>query len=304
MTNDSKFSVDFGLSAKAEVSGKVPDTVMGRMGNALADTLSPFTEGLGLVGDAIRAHRITQVIRRAEATRQLLDSAGRQITGAPLKFIAPWAEAVSLEEENSELNSMWEHLLANASTAYEGRYNGYIDILKRMSSDEARLLNELCRHGTIDPVFEIEREWLRRITGDLKPLLEGLPDVETPIHPLGDDDSISIIHVGELDKVFNHDWQNPRRVALFSYPIFKRMTDRSIKISGKQYYYAPGITGPTFFAHQNLIREGLLYRDTTELTIDRQQTSHVCTVWFLQATEIGVDLVKTCNILKPPLPQS
>lgn len=295
-------AVEVALSAKAELTGNIPEHAVGRLAHALADALSPLTEGLGLVGDALRTHRTALVIKRAENTHKLLRSAGRTVRGAPLKFIAPWAEAASIEEDNSELNTMWEHLLANASTSYEVRYNNYVDILKRMSTEEAKFINSLCAFGQMDVTFELDREWLNHVKGSLRPILEGMVPIEIKTPPLpefSDVNQMASIHLDnrEATKMFDHEWHSPRIVALFTFPTFQILPDR-IESSGFQYYYRPGLT-ENIYAHQNLIREGLLYKDTTEVDIIWMGHPAKCKVWFLQATEIGVDLVRVCNTVLP-----
>lgn len=290
---ESNFPIKLDVSATAEISGRVPDEVMGRLANALTDLLSPLTEGLGLVGDSIRAHRENQAIKRTLAARQLIDQSGLQISGAPLKFIASWAEAVSIEDENSELNDMWERLLANSSVGYEHRFLSYVEILKSMSGDEARFLKRLCRDGDLEVYYDIKRDWIDHIVGDVEALFSTLP-VEWRKYHSQLNDIIAWTDTEKIDTVFEHDWKNPRIIVLFQYPQAQQKADGTVKIHNGTYHYRPGTT-ENIFVHRNLVRQGLAYEATILAKVNFLGQDFEVPVWFLQATEIGIDLVRTCS---------
>lgn len=281
--------IDVGL--KAELTGSVPEKEMGRLANALGDALSPFTEGLGLVGDSIRAHRATQTIKRTIEAQQLINAHNLNVHGAPLKFISQWAESSSLEDDNNtELNSMWSHLLANASTAYDNRHLLYVNILKNMSGKAARLLNDICQHGEIETVYELDRDWLHHIKGDLAPLLEAL-EISWRSNATVPGQHVCLVNT---QPIFEHIWHDARMVLQFSYPSFQKTETGDVIASGDQYHYRPGIT-EDIYCHKSLVREGLLYEGDTEVDLEIFGKKAKSKVWLLQATEIGIDLVRNCS---------
>lgn len=151
MSDDEKIddpkSVSVDLSAKAEASvkaeikGEMPTSVMGRLGNALADVVSPLTEGMGLVGDNIRMHREDLAAKRVQGALEKINAQGLEITPPPLKFMIPYLEKVSIEDEDDPtLNELWEGLLVTASTECENAHPSYIQILSELNSHDAQFL--------------------------------------------------------------------------------------------------------------------------------------------------------------------
>jgi hypothetical protein len=260
---------------------------------ALSGALAPLTDDpTSFVGGSIRAQRTRQVIRRAENARALIAAAGLTITGAPLKFIVPWAEAASIEDESDEdLNGMWERLLANASVSFEHRYLSYIEVLRGMSAPEAHLLNELCHSGSVEVYYDIKREWIGHIVGDAEAVLSQL---EIQWRPSAAPNTDAFADPVNVEVVFGHDWREARLVTLFQYPQAHRRADGSIEVHNGAYHYRPGTTDD-IFVHKNLIRRGLAYEAIINAEVTFLDKPYEVPVWFLQATEIGIDLVRSCK---------
>jgi hypothetical protein len=184
---------------------------------------------------------------------------------------------------------MWEKLLANASVSFEQRYLGYVELLKGMSGDEARLLNELCRHGDVEVYYDIHKEWIDHIVGDTETLLAGLEIEWLPSA------GATFTHPKNLDLVFEHDWKEARLITLFEYPQAHRRSDGTLQTpTGTYYHYRPGTT-EDIFVHKNLVRKGLAYEATVRAKVNFLDQEYTVSVWFLQATEIGIDFVRTCT---------
>jgi len=66
-----------------------------------------------------------------------------ELKPAPPKFLVPFAEKSSRENEDSDLISLWAHLLATASSDYHSRYATYVEILSEIGSDDAKLLSAI-----------------------------------------------------------------------------------------------------------------------------------------------------------------
>ena len=121
---------------------------------AARDTFSSHTESLGLLGDNVRYFRARSAIRNFERTRKLAEEAGLNLTVPPLKFLIPYIEQGSLEDErNPVLQEMWAKLLLAAGSSYEDAQVRFVRILSEMSDLEAKLLQHLC-----DPFESNDRE--------------------------------------------------------------------------------------------------------------------------------------------------
>jgi len=63
----------------------------------------------------------------------------------PLKFLVPFFEQASLEEEDdSVIIDIWAKLLADAGREFSSRHMIFLRLVKEITSQEARLLNDLC----------------------------------------------------------------------------------------------------------------------------------------------------------------
>jgi hypothetical protein len=137
-------SVDIGLKAALEVKAEVPKESVGRGFDALVDIIRPFTEACGLRADQIRLQRADVAYEIAEKAKQTAELQGLDLTPPPTKFLVPFLEHASLEDQDAELHFRWAALLLSASTHYDARQLTFIDIMSRLSSQELLLLEEVC----------------------------------------------------------------------------------------------------------------------------------------------------------------
>jgi hypothetical protein len=146
MTNDNQNSVKIDLGAKvsAELRAEVPRESVGRTLDALVDLIRPFTEARGLKADNIRLQRAELAYKIAKITHEMAQAEKVELRPPPLKFMVPFLERASVEDNDEELHSRWAALLLSASTHYEARHLTFMDILTRVSSDELRLLEDVC----------------------------------------------------------------------------------------------------------------------------------------------------------------
>jgi hypothetical protein len=147
----SGLSVDIAAKATLEVKAEIPKESAGRALDALVDIIRPFTEARGLRADQIRLQRAEiayEIVKKAKATAELekLD-----LKPPSAKFLVPFLEHASLEDQDKELHSRWASLLLSASTHYESRHLTFIDLLSRMSSQELNLLEEVCLTDKVFP---------------------------------------------------------------------------------------------------------------------------------------------------------
>ena len=149
----------------------------------MLDLLGPAAKELGAtLGDHVRYFRwrsAVWIMKRAKATAE---SRGEKLGSAPLKFLVPFLEKASLEEEGSTLSEKWAELLANAATGYDGNYSKYIDMLAKLDGEDCEILEEIFR--SIPSIFyfgagnfsqptwvdEIEPKGLQKVTGIIGPM--------------------------------------------------------------------------------------------------------------------------------------
>lgn len=140
-----------GLPVKAEVK---LDATVGERGaekviDAAADTFSLPTEALGLLGDAVRWARVEVAAKITRRAKSIADENGLKLVAPPLKFLVPFYERASTEDENDEtLMEMWAHLLVSAGTEYQDKSLRYSSILSQLTSKQAVLLDQLIRRNS------------------------------------------------------------------------------------------------------------------------------------------------------------
>lgn len=107
----------------------------------LSKLLGPAATEVGLAwGDSLRAWRAQRQIR-------LLDELERMTEGKDIKPVAPRLffpilEAASIEADD-DMQSRWAALLANETTNTNSVHPSFIEILKQMAPEDARLLDKL-----------------------------------------------------------------------------------------------------------------------------------------------------------------
>lgn len=144
--DESKLPVKVELSAKAalEIKGEVPKESMGRLVDALADAIRPWTEQRGLRADQIRLQREDVLLEIAQKARHRL--ALEHVEAKPLsaKLLIPFLEKASLEDRDVALRDAWASLLVSATKTEKARHLTFVDILSRISSEELKLLERVC----------------------------------------------------------------------------------------------------------------------------------------------------------------
>jgi hypothetical protein len=140
----SRVNVDLTAKASLEVKAEVPKESAGRTLDALVDIVRPFTEGRGLKADRIRLQRAEIAYEIAKIARNTAELEHLELTPPPTKFMVPFLEKASLEDEDTELHCRWAALLLSASTHYEAQHLTFMDMLTRLSSEELTLLEEVC----------------------------------------------------------------------------------------------------------------------------------------------------------------
>ena len=137
-------SVDVGLKASLEVKAEIPKEETGRLVAALVDVIRPFTEKRGLRADLIRLQREDVALEIVKKALQRARIEQLTLNPIPTKLLIPFLEKASLEDTDIEMQDYWVALLLSASTSYHATQLTYTDILSRLSSQELKLLEEVC----------------------------------------------------------------------------------------------------------------------------------------------------------------
>lgn len=132
------------ISVKAEVSANIPDESVAAGTNALLDIISPFTHGMGAIGDCLKYYREDLLVRHLTRARDTAERHGIEISPPKPKFLVEYVEQVSLEDtESPDLQQMWANLLLRSSDIEPENGLIYIDILKKLTGEQAVVLQEL-----------------------------------------------------------------------------------------------------------------------------------------------------------------
>jgi hypothetical protein len=118
----------------------------------LKAVLGPPAKELGdLWKDRVSARRFRNLVQIAAKAKEQLEAAGLTPKEVPLAIIHPLLQSASVEEEE-DLQKRWAALLANACAgAPESQMlRSFVDILKQLSSPEAKFLDRAYRE-TLDP---------------------------------------------------------------------------------------------------------------------------------------------------------
>jgi len=160
----SKPKISAKATAKAELVAKatyerkhlttevVPPDVTRAKAGAWLDVISPITQWAGLKGDQLKYKRELLRVQQdetlnliVELARKKLASLGKEISVVPHKFLVPFLERASLEDEQSELCERWADLLVSAATTYDPSMVRFSAVLAEIGPAEVNLLHRLVR---------------------------------------------------------------------------------------------------------------------------------------------------------------
>jgi hypothetical protein len=144
--SEGKLPLKFELGAKASlgIRGEIPKASMGRLVDSLTDIIRPWTEKRGLRADQIRLQREDVAIEIAQKARRRLALEKIEPKALSTKLLIPFLERASLEDDDVPLRDAWASLLVSATKTEQARHLTFIDILSRISSQELRLIEEVC----------------------------------------------------------------------------------------------------------------------------------------------------------------
>jgi len=142
--------VSTALSLKYErsVTEQIPEDVTRARSAAWLDLLSPLTEWAGLRGDELRHRRQLLRVQQEERLAEIVEQAHKKIAAVgprqiPLKFLVPFLEQASIEEDSPELKNMWSSLLASAAEDYSSQHIHFVSIISRLSARQAEIFRKI-----------------------------------------------------------------------------------------------------------------------------------------------------------------
>jgi hypothetical protein len=134
--------------AGLNVNVTVPDDVTRDTMGFARRILGPLAEIGDLFSDKVRLIRYKSAVKTLNRAAEIAKEGGLKPEEIPIKFLIPFIEDCSLEQEDSPLIEQWASLLASASKGFDPLHVAIKDVLKNISSKEAKLLETL--GSTID----------------------------------------------------------------------------------------------------------------------------------------------------------
>jgi hypothetical protein len=126
----------------------VPADVTRDTANFVKRILGPLAEIGNLFSEKVRFLRWKSAAKTLNRAAEIVKEMGISPREIPIKFLVPFIEDASLEEEESLLIEQWASLLASASEGFASLHVAIKDVLKNISSKEAMLIERL--GATID----------------------------------------------------------------------------------------------------------------------------------------------------------
>jgi hypothetical protein len=126
-----------------KINLKVPEDVTRDTVTFARRILGPLAEIGDLFSDKVRFLRFKSAAKTLNRAAEIAKEQGISPKAIPMKFLVPFIEDCSLEEEDSPFIEQWATLLASASQAFDPLHVAIKDVLKHISSKEAELIAAL-----------------------------------------------------------------------------------------------------------------------------------------------------------------
>jgi hypothetical protein len=118
-----------------------------RLVHALADFVSPVTQGLGAIGDSVevyRIHRRLSAIAALERAKELIEQEGKKPHPVSPKILTPWLEGASSEDLHGDnIIELWARILAASPEQFDSSIVAFIDVCRHIGPKEATLIPKL-----------------------------------------------------------------------------------------------------------------------------------------------------------------
>lgn len=134
-------------SSPVSIRAEIPEDSSRRIVDAVIDLFSPVTEIAGALGDRVRAYRTESALRVFRRAKILAEENDLRLSAPPLKFLLPFIEKCSMEDDTPSLPEMWARLLVSASSEFKPEMIIFADIISKITSVEARILRSIAEEG-------------------------------------------------------------------------------------------------------------------------------------------------------------
>jgi hypothetical protein len=94
------------------------------------------------MGVVARYYRYKLAAKMFQKTERMLREAGISPHAVPPRLFLPIVENASVQDDD-DLHTLWAALLANAATSADSVHPSYIEVLRQLTPNDAKLLNEL-----------------------------------------------------------------------------------------------------------------------------------------------------------------
>ena len=118
--------------------------------------LGPVAEAGELLSDKVRFYRwksSLKIIKKAEEVARKNKISPKEV---PLKFLVPFLEKSSLEEEDSDMASQWANLLTSAISNPKEADIPLIDILSKLGSKEVKILEGMISRDRVMAMLDYD----------------------------------------------------------------------------------------------------------------------------------------------------
>ncbi len=105
--------------------------------------LGPVAETADLLSDTVRFYRWQNSLKTIKRAAELAKENDVEAKEIPLKFLVPFLDAASVEEEGSDLNEIWAKLLVSAAKNLRTEHYIFTDILRKMNPESAQIFQNI-----------------------------------------------------------------------------------------------------------------------------------------------------------------
>lgn len=128
--------------------------------------LGPVGEAAEFLSDKIRFYRWKSSLRVLQRAREIAQKNDLDVKEVPLKFLIPFMERSSLEDESDdELIERWATLLAQATKDPNSIRPIFVDILSRLSAESVKALEKIVSTRMMDSIRSSKISAFERAAG-------------------------------------------------------------------------------------------------------------------------------------------
>ena len=240
--------------------------------------LGPSLDELGSQLRMYAGDRIKKIFAKVESSAK-----NTELHDLPGAFTLKFFQGASMSEENDLITSMWANLLISASESFDTRKILYLDILEKLSSQDALLLNDIIDDQAIRSGSNSIGFFLNNIKTSTKFLAERILN-EKGVKQF-DFNTAEEFNEGLL----SHRDTLPVRILGSMVPYILQMPEDAPKNTILPTSSATGLandTGP----YDPLIRQRLIQEFDFELNVGFK-----IEVEGVMATALGIEFVKNCR---------